>query len=68
MFSIPVLTFAFILPVSVFALEAKVLKPTKNGTFDVGIIITPGADIAGEAYEQLGMSISSYVNRNLFIY
>ncbi|XP_053384572.1 uncharacterized protein LOC123535953 [Mercenaria mercenaria] len=46
-------TFVFLLAAT-SALEVVIQQPTKNGTFDVGIIITPGADIKGEAYEKLG--------------
>ncbi|KAL4225676.1 hypothetical protein ACF0H5_016365 [Mactra antiquata] len=43
--------------VFVNSVHVKVLAPSQNGTFDIGIIITPGADIAGEAYEPLGLKI-----------
>lgn len=32
----------------------KILEPRTNGSVDAAVIITPGARIAGEAYQPLG--------------
>ena len=34
--------------------------PPSNTTVDIGIIITPGAEIDGLQYEELGMLVSIY--------
>ena len=48
-----VLAFLLLLHVAA-SVDVKLLTPVKNGTFDVAVIVTPGAEIPGDAYRPLG--------------
>ena len=37
-----------------YGLKVEVLAPVNNSTVEAGLIITPGADIKGQAYKPLG--------------
>lgn len=56
-----------VLLISTSGLKVEIQQPTKNGTFDVGIIITPGAGIKGEAYGPLGNSLPCVQNISKYL-
>ncbi|WAR03714.1 hypothetical protein MAR_010272 [Mya arenaria] len=47
--------------------DVNLLKPNKNGTFDVAVIVTPGADILGQAYQPLGEKLQSAFPGRLWV-
>ncbi|XP_052802620.1 uncharacterized protein LOC128232878 [Mya arenaria] len=52
---------------TVTPVDVNLLKPNKNGTFDVAVIVTPGADILGQAYQPLGEKLQSAFPGRLWV-
>ncbi|KAH3877193.1 uncharacterized protein LOC127871066 [Dreissena polymorpha] len=60
-------SFIFIVIASVASVKVTLLPPVRNGTDDVAIIVTPGAEIDGLAYQPLAQAIQAQFPGRLWI-